>query len=391
MKIVVCGPPHSGKSVFLGGLCANLPRADRYLFRACPDGEGTWTWKGSGAEEYRRKGSFSGSVVDWYVQSLRNCELAPIILVDVGGRMSEENRRIMAECDSAIILSGDLSAISSWQAFCQEIGLGILAVLHSDYSGAADNTTSETMVVHHLERGEDTSMRPAIQKVAQIVLDKVGVKEATMDSLSFISGEGVLSIPALAEALGKELQERELPNKKVIRQLVWEGSDLVRITRLLHNRVTELPPVVKIDGAAPAWLATALVHEVHPRMAALNSPDGYIGVEGHRARTTEGTGPVKFAVRPHATADGWTVVEFTLDPSTPLDPAVLGEITPPKLPMGAKVVISGRGPNWLTASIAMGYHGPTAAVACFQPGTGSTVCMTHTATVPLGMLIPGNA
>jgi CRISPR-associated Csx3 family protein len=125
-------------------------------------------------------------------------------------------------------------------------------------------------------------------------------------------------------------------------------------------------------------------------MAALNSPDGYVEVEGHRARG-DGEGPVEFKVRPHTTEEDWTVVEFALDPSTPFDPARLGEVVPPELPMGSKVILSGRGPNWLVASLVMGYHGTTKAVATFQPGTGSTVCMTHSAEVELGRVIPGNA
>jgi CRISPR-associated Csx3 family protein len=392
MKIVVCGPPHSGKSVFLGGLCENLPRTERYLFRACPDGEGTWTYKGNGSEQYRRKGKFSCEVVDWYCQSLAKCEMAPIILVDIGGIPSGENQRILKEggVTHAIILAGNLEKVPEWEQFLKDCGIEVIATLHSDYNGETDNTSSNPMVVHHLERGdEEVKNRPAIQVVAEKILTITTAtthKEGTMEFLK----EDVLSIAGLAEALGKSLQERELPNGKVIKQLLWEGNDLIEIAKLLHNRINDLPKIVKIDGAAPAWLATGIVHECHPRMAALNSPDGYIEVEGHRARGN-GEGPVGFSVRPHATEEGWTVVEFTLDPSVPLDPKCLGEVVPPELPMGAKVVISGRGPNWLVASIAMGYHGRTAAVACFQPGTGSTVCMTHTASIALGSIVPGNA
>ncbi len=303
--------------------------------------------------------------------------------------MSNENREIMACCDAAIILSGDVSAISSWQAFCQELGLKVFAVLHSDYCGTVDVVDSDIMVVHHLERGEDCSTRPAIQKVAQIILDKAEKQETAMtESFSFISGEGVLSIPSLATELGKTEIERELPNGKKIRQLVWEGQDLVSIADLLHHRSVEMPAVVKIDGAAPAWLVSALTHECHPRNVQLNSPDGYVDVVCRKARNN-GEG-LEFAVRPHATAEGWTVVEFKLNPSVPLAPADLTNIVPPELPMGAKVALTGRGPNWLVASLVMGYHGRTKAVACFQPGTGSTVCMTHSAEVPLGSVIPGN-
>lgn len=390
MKILVVGPPHSGKSVFLGGLCQNLPRNQRYLFRACPDGEGTWTYASDDAKQYRRKGSFTDDIVGWYVNSLRNCNLAPIILVDVGGRCSEENRRIMAECDAAIILSGKIEAIAEWQDFCKTLNLEILAVLHSDYTATSDNTDGDLMVVHHLERGEDVSSRPAIQKVATIILEKISETGAKImeTPFSFINDQNVLSISELAKTLGKTEVERTLPNNKVVKQLTWEGQDLISIAELIHHRSSELPEVVKIDGASPAWLVAALSHECHPRQTALNSPDGFINVGCHRP-VPDGAG-LTFSVRPHTEADGWIVVEFSLNPSIPLAPGQLDEIAPPVLPMGSKVVISGRGPNWLVASLVMAYHGTTKAVACFQPGTGATVCMTHSTEVALGSMVPGN-
>lgn len=383
MKIVVCGPPHSGKSVFLGGLCENLPRSQRYLFRACPDGEGTWTYKGNGSEQYRRKGKFSCENVDWYCKSLANCEMAEIILVDIGGIPSEENRRILTEGNvtHAIILAGNLEKVPEWEKFLDECQIEVIAVLHSDYHGAEDRTETSPMVVHYLERGDEkVKNRPAIQATAEKILNLIEKKETNMKDYM---NEGVLEITGLAKALSKEEVERELPNKKIIKQIVWEGSDLVEIAKLLHNNSVNMPEVVKINGAAPAWLVSALTHECHPRCVELNSPDGYIGVNGRKARGN-GEG-IDFTVENRE--DGWTQVTFALDPSKPLSPDMLNVIAPPQLPMGSKVILSGRGPNWLVASLVMGYHGTTKAVACFQPGTGSTVCLTHSAEVELGSII----
>ena len=43
MKIVFCGPPHSGKSVFIANLIDKMPTDAYTIIRACPDGEGTWS------------------------------------------------------------------------------------------------------------------------------------------------------------------------------------------------------------------------------------------------------------------------------------------------------------------------------------------------------------
>jgi CRISPR-associated protein Csx3 len=46
MKIIICGPPHSGKSCLREGLkksILTIPDAPYpYVITACPDGEGAW-------------------------------------------------------------------------------------------------------------------------------------------------------------------------------------------------------------------------------------------------------------------------------------------------------------------------------------------------------------
>lgn len=391
-KFVVAGPPHSGKSVFLQGLCENLPRADRFLFRACPDGEGTWLqnhYDDPDVVALRRKGTFAEEMVDWYCESLARCAMAPIILVDIGGRTSDENCRILTEgeVDYGIILAGDLEAVPEWETFLESCGVEVIAVLHSDYHGLTDSVqqTSPRLEgsVHYLERGDETvASRPAVQAVAELILELTEGEEKM--SLDFIS-EGVLSIPGLAETLGKEPVERTLPNGKVVQQIVWEGADLALIAELLHNGSASLPEVVDIDGAAPAWLVSALAHECHPRHVRLNSPDGFIAVGCKRpGGEGAGCGWTKTEISTVGNDRRLIKVEFQLDPSVPLTPAALDMIAPPAVELGDVVVISGRGPNWLTASVVMSYHGRAAAVSCFQPGTGATVAWTHTFDVPLG-------
>ena len=75
------------------------------------------------------------------------------------------------------------------------------------------------------------------------------------------------------------------------------------------------------------------------------------------------------------------------DLASPPLPEKLGEVTALELPMGAKVILSGRMPNWLAASLAMAYHGRAKAVALFQPGIGATVAWTHSQKIKLGSVV----
>lgn len=196
-----------------------------------------------------------------------------------------------------------------------------------------------------------------------------------------------ITIEEIARLIGKEPETRTLPNGRVISGLHWKGEDLVSIARVLHNRSQQFGPVVDLDGPAPGWLVTAIVHELHPRAVRVNSPDGFVAI-GCQKPSGSGTGPnLEFQVTEGP--DGWLVVEArAIDPSVPFSPCDLDAVVPPGVPFGSKVILSGRLPNWMLASLAMAYHGLAKAVACFQPGVGATVAITHSQDVRLGEVIP---
>jgi len=195
-----------------------------------------------------------------------------------------------------------------------------------------------------------------------------------------IGKDGILNIAKLAEIIGKKEEDIVLPGR-TIKGFNWKGEDLIQIHNLLHNESANLPELVKINGAMPAWLATALVHEVHPMGAAINSQQGYVIVA---CQLPKGAGAgVGWKI---TTKGEWTQVEFVLGGE--MIPEQLASVVPPELPMGSRIIISGRGPLWMAAAIAMAYHGVAKAVACLQPKVGATVCITHIKEVALGTVIP---
>jgi CRISPR-associated protein Csx3 len=185
IKLVLCGPPHSGKSCFKNGLITALKRRPHapypYQINACPDGEGSWFHQTAQldpqlAQQERKKGQFSASQVEVYAAWVRDVNL-PLTIVDVGGQISPENRSIMIGATHAVILSRDLEAFAHWRQFCRELAIPVIAELYSDYDAIADQITLETGpltgIVHHLDRNLDTSTRPTIQALANLILELI--------------------------------------------------------------------------------------------------------------------------------------------------------------------------------------------------------------------------
>jgi len=196
MKIIICGPPHSGKSVLREGLkkaILAIPNASYpYFITACPDGEGAWFQETASRfpeeslklkEEYKRAlGGFTPEFVERVSDSIKKCSL-PLTFADIGGILDIINKKICMNATHAIILFNNYSNIHDWRKFCYDLGLKIIAEIYSDYNGKEDST--EIMdglligTVHHLERGVDVSCRVGVIAIAEYLL-KLGVKDGNI-------------------------------------------------------------------------------------------------------------------------------------------------------------------------------------------------------------------
>jgi CRISPR-associated protein Csx3 len=181
IKVVLCGPPRSGKSCLREGLKQAILRIEGapypYVITACPDGEGAWFSEAAMRDfelarrlkkEYKAK--FTPEFAQLRASWVRNTT-ETLNIIDVGGKISPENRVIMSPATHAVVLAGDMSKASAWKEFCGELGLQVIALIHSDYEGEADRIDTEepllTGSVHYLERGEDVSGRPMVQVLAR--------------------------------------------------------------------------------------------------------------------------------------------------------------------------------------------------------------------------------
>lgn len=135
--VLVGGPPHSGKSVLTYSLTQALRRrqVSHYVLRACPDGEGDWSMESppDTVRLLRDKGLFTDQWVDRICRDLQQRHLP--LLVDVGGRPTANQQRILGCCTHALLLAADPAALPEWRDMMEQQGVAVVAELISTLDG----------------------------------------------------------------------------------------------------------------------------------------------------------------------------------------------------------------------------------------------------------------
>ena len=199
MKIVLCGPPRSGKSCLRAGLKDAIRRSFNapypYVITGCPDGEGAWFTETASKDpalartlKDAYKAKFTPEFAARIANSVRRCSL-PLSFVDIGGKVTAENRTICAPATHAILIAGDKEGANwgqrlvEWRAFCAELGLVVIAELHSDFHGEEDSVKEVGAdgifrgSIHFLDRSvkpTEVADRPTVKALAEFVVALVG-------------------------------------------------------------------------------------------------------------------------------------------------------------------------------------------------------------------------
>lgn len=127
MIIAVLGFPGAGKTTLINRyLYYRLLRERRSFFvqRGCPDGEGIWTSECPNGKELARqhKRKFDERFIEWVLASIDNLsKIFDIVIVDCGGKQSDENRKIIAKADKVIIVARSKEDAESWRDFVVSI------------------------------------------------------------------------------------------------------------------------------------------------------------------------------------------------------------------------------------------------------------------------------
>lgn len=192
IKVAVCGFPQTGKSCLIEGikqaLMAQLEIPYPLVIRACPDGEGAWHHQAQVnhaalAENTRiqNKGVWNQAFAETAAGWVRSANQV-INLIDTGGKISPENRLILAEATHAIVLYKSEEERQQWLEFCQSLGLPAIAVIESCWGDGEDrvqwqsgqNEPPLSGSVYGLSRQtQELATKPMLQAITQLLIDLV--------------------------------------------------------------------------------------------------------------------------------------------------------------------------------------------------------------------------
>lgn len=391
MVVIVCGPAHSGKSVFFVTLKKELPQEGTHLFRACPDGEGTWSQLSDEvvAQELRHKGKFTSEFMEWVVSSIRAMkERVPLVLVDVGGIRSPENEVIFRECDAFVVLCRQDKAEERerWEHFGLELGLEMLASFNSSLEG--EDWIDETApvlrgLVTKLERGTRLES-PAARALADALIEKSGVLGWTAANNKEKEGKkmATINLSQLAEQVGvvsvdREITDRATGEKRLVKSFNWSASDLPAACKAVGKYATEAEIV--LDGGAPAFLYSALAHAVHPAPVYTADPKLAGGKLLIPDLPMDGAGNdiLNWVVEER---EDHTFVDFSI-PGDIFDEDNLAKIVLPAVCPTKGLVVSGKGPIYIHAAVTRSYCHKVRWTATFAPQMAKEAGMSRPAVV----------
>ena len=278
MKVVLAGPPRSGKSCLREGLKQAIHAFKQensdvpypYVITACPDGEGAWFQetmakypKVGEACKNAYKTEFTPEFVKLVAGHVDNCTEA-LTLVDIGGLVSEENKKICKGASHIVILAGNepirkktwMERMKPWQQFAEDLNLKVVAEICSDYSAKKDvveKIGSDNILrgkIHCLERGKSILTRPMVQTLALHILKIGGYKlmGKILKATYTINRdkEGILHI-----GFGKPSD-----NDQIVKDTVTRLDEMVKTGELSGGGL------LKVNGPASLPVAMVLGHKL---------------------------------------------------------------------------------------------------------------------------------
>jgi len=337
--ILLAGPPHCGKSVLSFLLTHRLRelRVSHYLLRAVPDGEGDWFLAGNpqvvGSLRTIHKTSFSSQFVEHMLSAIQGRVLP--LLVDIGGKPQGDQFGIIKACTHSILLYRTEEQRQEWRKILNEAGLIPIAELRSSLT--EDDTVHERQpylrgTINGLER--DIDKRKAGMTLG-LVLDRV----AGICSYDEITIEKEHERRAPYRMVNERTLAENLSVPVGDRGTVWSPKHLASLSDLVPASQS-----LAVYGRGPVWLASALAALAVPSpFAIFDARFGWLypqAIQFSQLNTNLETKSTAYQGK-----DTWLEISI---PGGTIEP---GELILNPIPNNNGIVLSGKLPRWLFATI----------------------------------------
>ena len=368
MKTIVCGPPHSGKSVFISNLVRLMPSEAFQRINANGDGEDTWSNNPNQAEVQSVRIKGTNTEKDFlFWRGLIESAVQQIVLVDIGGKLQEDKAPLFDVCDSFIVVSNSEDMIREWMKFGESHGCKCIATILSVLGHCEEEILSLFPLVQGkmsgLERGRNIQGSKILSAVAESIVTNAGyngfqTKSVTAHTIDFFD-------------IGKKLgcYKSWFTRKGIEVSNIWyefDKAELLHDYLINHYNITNH---YRIYGAKSIWVSCIAV-------SCLGNETG-TNIEFYDEWTNSFISPVILNQYSEPQNVGLEINSQETDKAiwlsfnvtnNMIDAARLIKYQLPELNREKALFISGGIPNWFIASVLLSYKNATKFV--LVPGHG---------------------
>lgn len=366
MKTIICGPPHSGKSVLIANLQKLMPTDSFQRITANGDGEGAWSNNPNQEEvmSVRVKTNNTPEEFAFWTKLIKTAQ-QDIVLVDIGGRIQEDKIPLFEASDSFIIvcsrfmLEKEHDIIDRWKALGEECGCECIGIVMTVLGGKDELYSTDSYFYGQLsdmERGKYNLDSPVLKALAETIIVKSNYTP-------------IINFNEIAHRLGTSLTWKTNNGIKVERSYIpyANASALFQILQDEYKDIGYAKLVGADTNITAAIAADCLCGDTPERISLYDYwTNSFIAL----AKLDKSTCPNEYnnGLTVNVIETETTVTLKYKIPDLGIDTAHYQQYQLPIIDESKFLFISGRFPNWFMASLVINYKSPE--VHLHVPGKG---------------------
>lgn len=356
MKTIVCGPPHSGKSVFISNLVRLMPSESFLRIMANGDGEGTWSNNPNQNDVVatRVKGSNTEQDFEFWKSLICNAH-QQIVIVDIGGKLQDDKGPLFDACDSFIVVSNNEDIMQEWIHYGEQHGCECIGTILSTLGDCQEEIVTlkpfPKCKLSGLERGHNIHGSRVLSCIADTIVTHAKYKGSTT-----FSDSNTIDLFDIGKKLG--CSNSWFTHEGIEVSTIWYTPNKAKaLYEYLCDNYNKYDSY-KVFGAVSIWVSCIVTMAIgNPTADNLEFydawTDSYIKSQSLSKCSVPDNEHFKVLVEER---NDCVRVSFIL--SGYLDSLNFRKYKLPEIHSTKPLFISGRFPNWFVASVIKSYSNP---------------------------------